>query len=151
MPLFNNVPDYARNENGFYEEDCEWSIVHIAFPEFFPDTQTSAKDTLKNYMPEIYEKWFQETVMPRESRVRDGHIHQMQNKDKYQCLSATGDWHEDVPRGFVRVFAGRGGRTETGHYSSDTANFLVAKTEYDKRNGCFIIDESRHQRIADTV
>jgi hypothetical protein len=42
---------------GFYEEDCDWSIVCLAFPQFFPaDAIPAAMNTLKHSKPEIYEE-----------------------------------------------------------------------------------------------
>ena len=36
----------------WYEEDCEWSLVAVAFPEAFPDEQDEARATLRAYFPE---------------------------------------------------------------------------------------------------
>jgi hypothetical protein len=41
--------------HGWYEEDCDWSIVATAFPQFFPkDAVDAANSTLARYMPELY-------------------------------------------------------------------------------------------------
>ena len=43
--------------HGWYEEDCDWSIVALAFPQFFPaDAIPAALTTLKHYKPELYEQ-----------------------------------------------------------------------------------------------
>ena len=40
----------------WYEEDCDWSVVAAAFPQFFPpDAVAAARDTLRAYRPELYE------------------------------------------------------------------------------------------------
>ena len=143
------MPDYMRNTPGFYEEDCEWAQVAVVFPQVFEKKIKGAKNSLRNYQPEMYERFFNTIVMPGESRCRDEHIHQMQNHDKYQTLTAWGDWQEGVPEGMVGVFAGRGGRLGNGPYPADTAYFLVPEIEYRNRNGTFIVDESRHIRVAD--
>lgn len=40
---------------GWYEEDCDWSIVALAFPQFFPaDALPAALKTLKHYKLELY-------------------------------------------------------------------------------------------------
>lgn len=39
----------------WYEEDCDWSIVALAFPAVFPkDAVEAARKTLKVYRPAIY-------------------------------------------------------------------------------------------------
>ena len=41
----------------FYEEDCDWSVVALAFPQFFPeDAIPMAMKTLERYKPELYEQ-----------------------------------------------------------------------------------------------
>jgi len=53
----------------WYEEDCDWSIVALAFPQFFPhDAIAAALATLKNYKPEL----FQEVAAVREGQGRGG-------------------------------------------------------------------------------
>ncbi|HEY7330682.1 MAG TPA: hypothetical protein VH592_23785 [Gemmataceae bacterium] len=53
-PLRDFQPFAGRN---WYEEDCDWSIVALAFPQFFPhDAIAAARETLKHYKPELYEQ-----------------------------------------------------------------------------------------------
>ena len=41
----------------WYEEDCDWSIVAVAFPQFFkPEDVTHAMATLKGWKPALYEQ-----------------------------------------------------------------------------------------------
>ena len=41
----------------WYEEDCDWAVVALAFPQFFPaDAIPAALATIKNYQPDIYEQ-----------------------------------------------------------------------------------------------
>jgi hypothetical protein len=50
----------------WYEEDCDWAIVALAFPQFFPDDyQEAALATIKAYEPELYQ---QVTAMRTEGR-----------------------------------------------------------------------------------
>ena len=69
------VPEYMRSPDGWYEEDCEWSIVALVFEEKWrlwavrqqeggtPDADiASAKSTLRNWHPDAYEKFFGETL-----------------------------------------------------------------------------------------
>ena len=57
-------------------------------------------------------------------------LFQAEHANDYLVLSAFGDWHKDVPKGSVGVFAGKGGRTREGHYPEDTKWFLVPQAEY---------------------
>lgn len=34
----------------WYEEDCDWSIVALAFPEYFPDIQLDAKQCFDRWI-----------------------------------------------------------------------------------------------------
>lgn len=39
----------------FYEEDCDWSVVCLAFPQYFPpDAITAALTTLQHYKAELF-------------------------------------------------------------------------------------------------
>lgn len=40
----------------WFEEDCDWSVVAVAFPQFFAEGDVQAAHaTLKGYRPEVYE------------------------------------------------------------------------------------------------
>jgi len=56
------IPDYMRIDDGWYEEDCNWSIPAVVFPGAFTlqhgDSATMAMDTLKNWHPSSYEQYF---------------------------------------------------------------------------------------------
>ena len=41
----------------WYEEDCDWCLVALAFPQHFPaDTLPVALATLKSYQPDLYDR-----------------------------------------------------------------------------------------------
>jgi hypothetical protein len=41
----------------WYEEDCDWCIVTLAFPQFFPDDAFPvALATLKRYKPKLFDE-----------------------------------------------------------------------------------------------
>ena len=43
--------------SNWYEEDCDWCIVALAFPQFFPaDSIPAALATLKNYEPTLFDE-----------------------------------------------------------------------------------------------
>ncbi|MDD5060740.1 MAG: hypothetical protein PHN44_00470 [Candidatus Marinimicrobia bacterium] len=148
------IPDYMRNESGWYEEDCEWAVVAVVFPQVFGEDQAKrAIVTLKNWLPDSAEKFFGIKLKPGESCIKDQRLFQKTHEKDYLVMSAWGDWKDGIPKGFVGCFAVRGGRTESGLYAStDQAYFLVPEAEYDTRGGfSFVIDESKHQRIKEII
>ncbi len=65
------MPEILRMDGGWYEEDCDWSLVVIAFPQYFNPTEyKQAKDTLKNWHPDKYEQHFGVKLAPEESYMR---------------------------------------------------------------------------------
>jgi len=53
-PLRDFQPFAGKN---WYEEDCDWAIVALAFPKLFPDHAIpAALKTIKHYKPELYEQ-----------------------------------------------------------------------------------------------
>lgn len=69
------VPDYMRNEDGWYEEDCDWAVPAMVFPFAFDyptpeQAHSSARATLKNWKPDAYERYFSVTLQPEESYMR---------------------------------------------------------------------------------
>lgn len=136
-----------RNDNGWYEEDCEASIVILTFSNrFTPEQVTRAHESAKNWYPHAYETVFDVQVKPEESSVLRAEKFRVDHANDYVGMSAWGSWYETVPTGFVGVFAGRGGRTETGAFPADTKYFLVPEDEYNTRTeGGFVIDENKHE------
>ena len=42
---------------GWFEEDCDWSVVALAFPQYFPeDAVRAANATFSRYKPELYKQ-----------------------------------------------------------------------------------------------
>jgi hypothetical protein len=53
-PLRDFKPFAGQN---WYEEDCDWAIVALAFPQFFPDEyQEEALATIKGYKPDLHKQ-----------------------------------------------------------------------------------------------
>lgn len=140
------VPDYMRNDNGYYEEDCEWSIIATVFPEFFTDLEKeNAKKTLIDYYPNGYEKFYSLELSEGQSYKRDKEIFQERNKGKYVVTSAI---RSDVFPGMVDTYASRLGEPIT--QDSEVRRFLVPAEEYSKRGQfSFVIDLDKHQEIAE--
>ncbi len=61
----------SRREDGWYEEDCNWCLVVVAFSSHFqPEKYQAAKDCMRNWHPDLYEGYFQEKLQPAESYMR---------------------------------------------------------------------------------
>jgi len=142
------IPKGVRQSGGWYEEDCEWSIVACRFPEFFPvAVQGPAIKTCKDYFPAAFEEITGVAVDPSESRALREVIFREANKDNFVVVAASGDWSEGCPVGFVVAKASVGGRDENGHHGP-TIDFLVPQDEYRARPEFgFVIDLGRHQRV----
>ncbi len=143
------IPEYMRTNDGWYEEDVDWSIVATVFGHAFSREQRAhAKHILKNSIPMAYERFYREVIPPGESRAKDQIAFNVLHKNDYIVVSAVGDWNADVPKGYVGVYASRGGRLESGALPKDSAWFLVPEVEYDERSPFgFVIDEKRHPRV----
>ena len=134
------MPEHLRLEGGWYEEDCDWARVVVAFPERFPgEMVTQADDTLKAWAPAAWEAHFRRARLPGESYMRDKELVQERTKTEWVVCSAVGDWHEDVPAGMVGCIASCLGRER---------RFLVPAAEYEGRGPGghfgFVVDVERH-------
>jgi hypothetical protein len=144
------MPEAFQRPNGWYEEDCEWSLVVVSFPDEFPAEQVvAARTTAKRWYPDEYMAATGETLTAEDSHVLAERELRVKHASDYIGVCAWGDWAEDVPKGMVKVAAVRGGRDENYQYASnDHATFLIPNDEYDRRGPLgFIVDEARHQRI----
>ena len=140
------VNEIWRRQDNWYEEDCDWAIVAITFPEFFTKEDVSnARRTAINWLPDEYMAVTGKKIAIAESKTLSERAFFAANSDKYIVISAVGDWHEKVPEGQVAVYAAIGGKR------NDTKNekcFLVHAEEYEKRSGHgFVIDSERHKEI----
>lgn len=141
-----NMPKGLKRSEPWYEEDCDYNRVILAFPGCFsPEQVTSARAAMKSWFPDDYTKWCGEAVTAAESHVVRDREFRKTNVNNYVVTAAWGSWHKDVPKGFVGVFAVRGGRLENGQYATDDHKyFMVPEAEYQARNNDFVIDLSRH-------
>ena len=147
--LNRKIPDYMRRAGGWYEEDCEWSIVVASFPEKFgPEFVESARNTFRNWFPDEYEKLYGVKLKEGESWERDKALFHEGNRDKLIGIAAWGDWHKTVPKGMVGVCAVIGSKAELRRYSkTDEHYFLLPEEAYETRGryGFVFEDPSRYQ------
>ena len=63
--LLKRIPDYMQiaanytdGRTGWYEEDCEWAIVCVCLPEFFPmKWRYDAVDIMRRYYPDAWQRF----------------------------------------------------------------------------------------------
>jgi hypothetical protein len=79
------VPDYMRSADAWYEEDCDWAVPFVVFERDIRShctdeyTQYTQKvfatgqhlDTLRNWRPDDYERFFAVHLGPGQSYIRD--------------------------------------------------------------------------------
>lgn len=135
------MPKAARRKGGWYEEDCEWALVALVFPETYPDDPSHVTASVKNWFPDAYEAITGEKVATEDSYVLRERAFKSATATKFVVVCARGDWASDVPTGMVGVTARK---ASTGA----TAEFLVTAAEYAQRDRHgFVVDESRHAAL----
>lgn len=134
------MPAYLRETSNWYEEDCSWSKVAVAFREHFPKKEyDEAVRILKNWYPDAYEQHFDCILAPGESSKKDEKTFLDAHKSDWIVISARG-----TPIGTVWTAATRGG---VRGQAVEHRYFIVPQDEYNNRSGqYFVIDEARHER-----
>lgn len=113
------MPVHLRHDDGWYEEDCDWCLVVLAFPDRFDaEMRAEAERTLRHWHPDAWEIHYQQRLEPGQSFVRDRQRFHEAHRHDYVTTAAVGDWHEGVPSGFVGVWAGDGAPATTTRSAS---------------------------------
>ena len=134
--LNNRIPDYARKESGWYEEDCESAIVVYFLSEYFSEEDLSGSiPYLKNWFPDIYERATNAILDPDESFLKRDRLFSEKNKNNWVCCRAIGT-EDDFVKCHARI----------GRKGNEIKIFLVPKDEYCWHTP-FVIDPSRHKEI----
>lgn len=99
------------HEGGWFEEDIEWAIVVLTFPEHFDERKVKEAHMLaKEWLPDQYMAVFGVRVKPEESHIlikralRQGHEHDWEVKSRF------GAWAENVPEGHIGLVLRRDGK-----------------------------------------
>ena len=101
-------------------------------------------ETMRNWHPEKFEKWFEVEILPGKSHLKDQRLFNEEHKNDYIGTSAFGDWHETVPEGFVGVIAKPGGRAGLG--MGNELRDLVPANEYGARSRFgFVVNPDLYQ------
>jgi hypothetical protein len=133
-----DMQDCLRNENGWYEEDCEWCKVVVSFPDIFKHEHLlSAWDTLRNWHYRAYEKITGINLQHGESYTKDKALFFEKHKDNWVVISALRCEHDNT---LVEVTATRGGKRL---FNGQEKQFVVTAKDYDKRDrfGFVITDQ----------
>jgi hypothetical protein len=126
------VPEGARRPSGWYEEDCDWVIVALVYPDLYSEqSRKRAKDIAKNYLPAEYTAITGETLTAEDSVKLRREAFDRANFEKFVARAAWG-----LPDKMVRVLARR---ASTG----EEAYFVVPAADYGNKPG-FVIDETKH-------
>lgn len=125
-----SMPDYFKNEAiestdwFWFEEDCAWSCVPCAFPQYFDQkTIESAKTSLCNWFPDAYALHFGVSPIAQESLVVRKRELDARLNNHFRPKAGYGDWAWNVPLDHVYV---------VGFRASDGASqgFLLKKDDY---------------------
>jgi hypothetical protein len=129
-----------RKDSPWYEEDCEWAIVALSFPELFAGYERSiAEKTIRNTWPHAWEAIHGTKLTEGESWARDRQAFDERHAADYIVMSAI---FSDQNPGMTEVVAVVGGDRKSGN---DERRFLVPSDECAGRGRFgFVIDPARH-------
>jgi len=134
------MPDALKRDGGWYEEDCDYSRVIIAFPEYFTQKDIdSAYKTLATWFPDAYEAYTGITLKPGESYIKDKIAFDAAHKNDFVVISAIGRDND-----MVEAYATIGGQR-----GISGIDIMIPKTEYDARDcfGFVVGDPSKYARV----
>jgi len=90
IPLFMKTNYY--NHEGWYEEDCEYSVALIGLEKQIKEKgyehvliETKAKKTLRNWYPDIYEKYYNEIIPKGHSIIKDDEFFSKHAEQEATC------------------------------------------------------------------
>jgi len=128
-----------RKDSPWYEEDCEWAIVALNFPDLFTSYERKCADeTIRHSWPETWERIHGRVLADGESRSKDRHAFQEAQADDWIVISAI---YSGQHAGMTEVVATKGGLRGAGV----ERRFLVPSDEYSSRGPTgFVVDEVRH-------
>ncbi len=132
-----------RRAGGWYEEDQEYAIVVLTFPDAIPGLVEWAHESAKNNYPSEYGAVYGCTVRPEESRALRLEMAREAARGKFQVTARWGSWADWVPEGFVGVFARVDG--SAGPEGSPEGYFLMPESDNAQEiNTIWVIDPTRH-------
>lgn len=132
-----------RRADGWYEEDCEFSIVALTFPHLFLDKIATHHSSARDYFPDAYSEVFGVEIPVQESYVLRQRKFDADHANDYVTTAARGraSW---VPSGKVGVSATLGGSRRG---NSETTYWLVDAERYTVRQGSYVVDPALDVRV----
>ncbi|HAU77263.1 MAG TPA: hypothetical protein DCW88_17565 [Agrobacterium sp.] len=134
------VHSLLRKDTPWYEEDCEWAIVALSFPELFTGYERAAAEkTIRNTWPDEWEAIHGAKLTEGESWIKDRRAFDQRHAADHVVTSAIfSEHHPDM----TEVVAVVGGNRRS---DDDERRFLVPSDEYARRGRFgFVIDPVRH-------
>lgn len=133
------VHPLLRKDSPWYEEDSEWAIVALSFPDLFTAHERSmAEKIIRNTWPDAWEAIRSCELGEGESWAKDRRAVDRRHATDYIVMSAI---YSDEHPGMTEVVAVVGGHRR----SDDERRFLVPSNEYAGRGRFgFVIDLARH-------
>jgi len=129
-----------RKDSPWYEEDSEWAIVALTFPDVFTTYERKCADeTIRHSWPDTWERIHGRKLATGESRSRDRRAFEETHAEDWVVVSAI---YSGQHAGMTEVVATKGGLRGAGA----ERRFLVPSDEYAGRGPFgFVIDETSHQ------
>ncbi|MBX4899538.1 MULTISPECIES: DUF7007 domain-containing protein [Rhizobium] len=130
-----------RKSSPWYEEDAEWAIVALTFPDLFTSYERECADeTIRNSWPSAWESIYGRELTPGQSWTKDREALERRHAGDWIVISAI---HSSHYADMTEVIATRGGRRDG---QAEEMRFLVPSAEYAARDRFgFVIDPVRHQ------
>ena len=129
-----------RKSSPWYEEDAEWAIVALSFPDLFTAYERECADkTIRNSWPSAWEEIHGRELAPGQSWTKDREAFERKHAGDWIVISAIISSHHAE---MTEVIATRGGRRDG---QAEEMRFLVPRPEYAARDRFgFVIDPGRH-------
>lgn len=133
----------------WFEEDCEWAFVAIAYPQFFSkESLESAERTLRNTYPAAWEAFYGKKLEAGDSSAKDQKDFYEKHANDHIVVAAWGSWAEHVPQGMVGVMAMLGGGARRGNNIPHKTYWLIPSSEYKLAGKIgFVVDPTKHQLL----
>jgi hypothetical protein len=129
-----------RKSAPWYEEDAEWAIVALTFPDLFTAYERKCADeTIRNSWPSAWEAIHGRELAPGQSWTKDREAFERKHACDWIVISAI---QSSYDADMTEVVTTRGGRRDG---RAEEMRFLVPRAEYAARGRFgFVIDPDRH-------
>jgi len=147
------VPRPLRAEGGWYEEDCQENIPHFFFYDEFTayilqrghcipvEGRDAVENHIKEWFPHEWMAWKGVTLDPSESHVLRREKFEEETRGKYVARTTWGDWHKQVPEGYVGVYAVRKADGAAKWVLVKKNKFVVQDRRYACREFFYVLDD----------